>query len=442
MNALSASFVRFARAFTAARMTRKVITLIISLSLWAASDRACGDSLAWLVEEPVSEANGNTGVMGTEFVPAVDVYVTALGYYDDTFASPDGLDAQHKVGVFVLETQELVAFAVVPAGTTAPKRNHFRFVPVSPTRLSAETAYVIAAVADGDKGHNVAAGSSLTVDPAIAIGAWRAGSYSTFSFPDIVVQTPNNFMGATFEFSLTPPPPAEEPAWYLVPGSSANGNIGVFGTGFTPQTDISVTALGWYDDTYVSEDGLVAAHQVGIFEIATEDLIVSATVPAGTGTLKIDHFRFVPIAPTELSAGTEYVVAGVATVDFGRNVTPGVKMIINQAIALGAWRSRYSLVFGFPDVVSTAEARYMGPSFLFEATDPTRDSDGDGVADPQDECPDTIAGVEVDEVGCPPLIPGDLDRDGDVDLDDFAIFVGCFVGAGTPADPDCAIRAK
>ena len=73
MNALSASFVRFAGAFPAARMTRKVITLIISLSLWAASDHAYGDSLAWLVEKPVSEANGNTGLMGTEFVPVVAV---------------------------------------------------------------------------------------------------------------------------------------------------------------------------------------------------------------------------------------------------------------------------------------------------------------------------------------------------------------------------------
>ncbi|MCF8038074.1 MAG: OmpA family protein [Desulfohalobiaceae bacterium] len=35
------------------------------------------------------------------------------------------------------------------------------------------------------------------------------------------------------------------------------------------------------------------------------------------------------------------------------------------------------------------------------------DSDGDGVNDPQDECPDTPDGVEVDAVGCP------LDSDGD-----------------------------
>ena len=36
-----------------------------------------------------------------------------------------------------------------------------------------------------------------------------------------------------------------------------------------------------------------------------------------------------------------------------------------------------------------------------------KDSDGDGVKDKKDECPDTPAGVQVDEKGCP------LDRDGD-----------------------------
>ncbi len=37
----------------------------------------------------------------------------------------------------------------------------------------------------------------------------------------------------------------------------------------------------------------------------------------------------------------------------------------------------------------------------------SKDSDGDGVKDKRDECPDTPAGVQVDEKGCP------LDRDGD-----------------------------
>ncbi len=65
------------------------------------------------------------------------------------------------------------------------------------------------------------------------------------------------------------------------------------------------------------------------------------------------------------------------------------------------------------------------------------DADGDGVCGDVDQCPDTIGGVSVDACGCPPFVPGDLDRDGDVDQDDFGIFQRCSSGPGIPGDPDC-----
>ncbi len=99
------------------------------------------------------------------------------------------------------------------------------------------------------------------------------------------------------------------------------------------------------------------------------------------------------------------------------------------------------------------------------------DGDADGIGDVCDNCPNTIPGMGVDEVGCPPAIPGDLNRDGDVDQADFgslqsclsvpgvaatgscaqadldsdtdvdredvAVFIGCLSGADVPADPDC-----
>jgi hypothetical protein len=102
----------------------------------------------------------------------------------------------------------------------------------------------------------------------------------------------------------------------------------------------------------------------------------------------------------------------------------------------------------------------------------TADSDGDGVIDQIDACPETIAGVNVDAEGCTPAVPGDLNEDGDVDSadlgafeacvsgpalpfangceaadfdgdddvdqEDFGILQRCFSGEGTPADPNCA----
>lgn len=68
------------------------------------------------------------------------------------------------------------------------------------------------------------------------------------------------------------------------------------------------------------------------------------------------------------------------------------------------------------------------------------DADGDGVPDSADNCPSTIPGVSVDESGCPsPPVPGDFDRDGDVDGGDFDHFARCALGPGTVQDdPTCA----
>jgi hypothetical protein len=67
------------------------------------------------------------------------------------------------------------------------------------------------------------------------------------------------------------------------------------------------------------------------------------------------------------------------------------------------------------------------------------DDDQDGVGDACDACPQTIAGVQVDAAGCPPKVPGDLDRDGDVDQKDFGLFQVCLSGPGVvQADSACA----
>ncbi|MBI4580125.1 MAG: PQQ-dependent sugar dehydrogenase, partial [Planctomycetes bacterium] len=67
------------------------------------------------------------------------------------------------------------------------------------------------------------------------------------------------------------------------------------------------------------------------------------------------------------------------------------------------------------------------------------DSDGDRVPDASDACPNTIPGVTVDAQGCPPLVPGDLDRDGDVDGQDVNRFIECASGPGMPYEPGCEL---
>lgn len=63
------------------------------------------------------------------------------------------------------------------------------------------------------------------------------------------------------------------------------------------------------------------------------------------------------------------------------------------------------------------------------------DGDGDGIPDIEDVCPHTIFGVSVDANGCPPAAPGDFDRDGDVDANDWALMEPCVSGPGVISDP-------
>lgn len=65
------------------------------------------------------------------------------------------------------------------------------------------------------------------------------------------------------------------------------------------------------------------------------------------------------------------------------------------------------------------------------------DTDGDGVCDNVDLCPNTVPGAPVDANGCPAIIPGDYDRDGDVDTDDFAYMAACLSGPDVAAGPAC-----
>jgi len=66
------------------------------------------------------------------------------------------------------------------------------------------------------------------------------------------------------------------------------------------------------------------------------------------------------------------------------------------------------------------------------------DADADGVPDACDYCPNTIAAATVDDIGCPPFVPGDLDGDGDVEGTDFDAFAPCVTGAEVrPPAPGC-----
>lgn len=70
------------------------------------------------------------------------------------------------------------------------------------------------------------------------------------------------------------------------------------------------------------------------------------------------------------------------------------------------------------------------------------DEDDDGVRDACDQCPHTLPGLTVDVDGCSPAVPGDMDRDGDVDLADLGLFQLCLSGSRVPQTASACQRAK
>ena len=166
--------------------------------------------------------------------------------------------------------------------------------------------------------------------------------------------------------------------------------------------------------------------------------------------------RLVPFVAAGLGGITLDPAGGTKDSDFLANYGGGVKYFINEMIAI---RGDIRHVIPFDDVQNNL-AVTLGLSFLFggekrapaavkteaakrevaaEAQVATAqvqlDSDGDGVLDAADKCPNTPKGVAVDEYGCPP----DADGDGVIDAYDqcFNTPAGVAVDkAGCPLDTD------
>ena len=98
-------------------------------------DTGCQSDLISLT----AETAGMT--VGWEFSPTGDIWVTELGYFD---LAQDGLNIQHKVGIWDVNQQLMVSGTVAP-GSAGSLAGEYRYVPVSSTLLSAGQTFIIGA---------------------------------------------------------------------------------------------------------------------------------------------------------------------------------------------------------------------------------------------------------------------------------------------------------
>lgn len=102
-------------------------------------------------------------------------------------------------------------------------------------------------------------------------------------------------------------------------GSFRDGHTRMIGWQFTVGSSVQVDALGWFD---WQQDGLARSHEIGLWNVADQSLIASATVEAGTATPLSGYFRYTSLATAvTLNPGATYRVAGL---DVGASGDPHV----------------------------------------------------------------------------------------------------------------------
>jgi PEP-CTERM motif len=187
-------------------------------------------------------SDGVPRVIGWEFtVGSQAISVATLGVFD---FGTNGLIAAHVVAIYDNQTEVAVVTASVPSGTLATLSGLFRYVPVSPTILSANTSYIIAAswVPNADPfvwspsiGSPSADIVGLTVDPDIILGIASSGKPASGRFEDTtsILQFPTKriadaspgdprtvFVGPNFDSTISSVP---EPSSIAILGSGVLG---------------------------------------------------------------------------------------------------------------------------------------------------------------------------------------------------------------------------
>ncbi|MCF8026309.1 MAG: outer membrane beta-barrel domain-containing protein [Desulfobacteraceae bacterium] len=123
--------------------------------------------------------------------------------------------------------------------------------------------------------------------------------------------------------------------------------------------------------------------------------------------------RLVPYVAAGLGAFDFDPEMGDSETEFSGNIGAGVKYFLNESIAL---RADVRDVMTFPEnnlLYTAGLTFYLGgrekapEAAAAEPAEKRHDSDGDGVYDSNDQCPDTPSGVAVDNRGCA------VDSDGD-----------------------------
>ena len=175
--------------------------------------------------------SNQTGTVGFEFtVGSQDLVVTSLGVLDlDFIAAGNGLAYSHKVSLWDATGTTLLGSATVPAGTTAPLVNGFRFVELATSiKILAGQSYVLGAYYEDPQGvfANDLFRSNNAGQMQAIISADVTYVQGRFAFGNVFPGSPasTGYVGPNFEYSVFSDPPVTATP---EPASLVSGLIGL-----------------------------------------------------------------------------------------------------------------------------------------------------------------------------------------------------------------------
>jgi len=171
------------------------------------------------VQTPGSEYNGGSWTLGFEFTVNQDISVTSLGVYD---SGMNGLSNDAQVGIWD-NNGNLLASAIVGAGTAGELDGYFRFTDIAALALSIGNSYYAGSYSgDTASSCNTNQGGSCIIDPIINVIQDRYAGIYSFGFPSSSNgRTQGSWLGANFRYNEAAAVPA--------PGSLALIGAGLLG---------------------------------------------------------------------------------------------------------------------------------------------------------------------------------------------------------------------
>jgi hypothetical protein len=187
------------------------------------------------------------------------------------------------------------------------------------------------------------------------------------------------FSGVLLTATLASPVAADTAMFdFPAPATASSTERGTDGFRFTPNVNIEVTALGYYDH---NQDGFTSGfHPVAIYDFVTKVQLAKVSVQS---TSPLDGlFRYAEIEPLALAGGTSYVLAGYTSPQNNSNAENPAGLTTASEITFQGYR----FAVGGSDVSFPNETfgdPFFGPNLLFRTESVTQpgDTNDDGLVD-------------------------------------------------------------